>query len=191
MKNVLSLKEMGISIPLVTKKIETVEEVEQEIKDLEEKLADEIKKIIAYCRTKANFPKEKIVKFQNDFFANDFFTKSEEVSDEKKWAELDNEWWRLNKKFFKLQVKLQKTGCDEYDLNYTGQSEFYQFLHENPDKKRERLENPIREEIEAVETRTHQIEKEQEKLTEYTVQIDSEKIKDNFQLFYKNLLSLN
>lgn len=188
MENVLSIKEVGISMPLIPEMVGAEKEIEQKIEKLKKMLSLELQKIITLCKSKSEISEEKIIECQNDFFSKEYFTKAEEINDEKKWAELDKKWWRLNKKFYKLRDKILKKGCDEYDLKYCGQSELYQFFHEDPDKRRDRLEAPIQREIEAVEEETAFIEAEQEKMTAYSIQADSEIIKDSFQKFYRNLL---
>ena len=188
MEDVLSIKEVGISIPLIPEMVGAEKEIEQKIERLKKMLSLELQKIITLCKSKGEISEEKIIECQNEFLSKEYFTKNEEISDENKWAKLDKEWWRLNKKFYTLRDKLLKKGCDEYDLKYCGQSELYQFFHEDPDKRRERLETPIQREIDEVDEETARIEAEQEKMTAYSIQADSEIIKDNFQKFYRKLL---
>lgn len=191
MESVKSIKEMGVMIPTIPVMSGNEQEVEQKIADLKEMVTIELEKIITQSKAEVNISEQKLSECKNDFLAVEYFIKTENISDTKQWDELEKKWWKLNKKYLKLQEKLQKTGCDEYDLKYTGQSEFYQFLHEHPDNRRERIETPIQKEIKTVEEETSHIETEQEKLTTYSIDVDNKKMEDNLQRLYKKLLPVN
>ncbi len=159
---------------------ESNKKLQIEFAKIEQELADKIEKSV-------------LEKFKAEFFQKEKnrFIITETIHDKEKWNQLQKKWFALSKEYFELNLEMSQTGCDEYDMNYTMESEFYQFLHENPDKRRERLEAPIQRKIDKVEAETAEIEAEQNKITEYKLEGDSQTIYNEMEKMYNKLLSLN
>ena len=190
MKATKSMKELEISIPQISETSGTESEIDEKIEELKEKVKTEFEKIITYCSEQSNIPKEKLDEYRKEFLKKEYFTKVESITDKKQWRKLQAEWFELNAKIFKLQLELLETGCDEYDLNYTGESEFYQIFHEHPDKRRERLEAPIQHKIDKIEAEIATIDAEQKKLTVYSIENNTEKIYESFEKIYNKMLQI-
>ncbi|OQY39740.1 MAG: hypothetical protein B6226_01255 [Candidatus Cloacimonetes bacterium 4572_65] len=90
----------------------------------------------------------------------------------------------LHRRYFKLEEKKLSYGCDEYDLDYTMESELYQWFHESPESKRDRLEGPIDRKIEQIEAEIEQLEIDDKKNYYCFLNPDKDDILKSINKFY-------
>ena len=179
MKTTKSFEEF--EIPEVVTEFRTEKEVETKIEEMKKMLENEFEK---YLETSTkNISTEVLLELKSEFFSNEYFEKIKHIKDHNLWNELHAKWFNLSKEYFKLQQKLLDAGCDEYDMEYTMQSELYQFFHEDPDKRRARIEGPINRRIEKNERQTTLVEENIQELESYT-------IKTKTDLIYENLAKI-
>ncbi len=170
-----------LEIPEVVTEFKTEKEAETKIEEMKKILEEEFEK--ALNPSKNNIPIGDSQKLKNEFFSNEYFEKTKHIKDNKLWNKLHAEWFELSQQFLKLHQKLLQSGCDEYDMEYTMQSEFYQLFHENPDNRRARIEGPINKRIGKNERQTKLIEEKIQELESYT-------IKTKTDLIYENLAKI-
>ena len=170
-----------LEIPQVVTEFKTEKEAEAKIKEMKKKLEKEFEK--ALNPSTHNISKEDLLKSIDKFFSNEYFEKKEHIKNDKLWDKLNIEWLEVSHQFFELQLELLQSECDDYDMEYTMQSELFQFFHENPDNRRARIEGPINRRIEKNERQTQLIEEKIQELVSYT-------IKTKTDLIYENLAEI-
>ena len=188
MKSMKNFADLGINIPIVSEITGTKKEIDQKIEAFNQQLKIEFEKIIKQGENKIS--KSKLDELTKEFFSTEYFTIKESVTDEKRWDELQTKWFKLNKKYFELTLELTQTGCSEYELNYTMESEFYKFFHEDPERRKQRLEVPIQQKIDAVEEEVAKVDAEQQALTIYSIVNNKKDISQHFENFYKKVLQI-
>jgi hypothetical protein len=177
----------GIEIPKVTTEFKTEKEVEEKIEEMKKALEEELEKVLNSSFD--NISPENLQNLKNDFFSNEYFEKIKHIEDKKLWREIHDQWFNLNQEFLELQLKLLHTGCDEYDMEYTMQSEFYQLFHEDPDKRRARIEGPINRKIERNEQESQLLDEKIKELESYSINTKTDLIYENLKKIGINLAS--
>lgn len=147
--------------------------------DKEAERLDNIFKQILKEKLKSVIQDEKIVQILN-LNEKSFFYSIYEYYDEKKGEEMQTMFYTLNGNWFKVQLEILQTGCDEYELDYNLASELKKFFSEDPEKRRERLVGPLERQLEEIDRQLEKLDERKQENTYYEVKLDQEKFEQFF-----------
>jgi len=185
-------QQLDIQIPGIPPAFSSKEEAEKTVVEMNRLLKKEYQKILDYAVKKELVSSRQQKDYQKELDQLTIYQVASTVADEKRLNELNIRYFELAKRFFELHQKKLDTGCDEYELDYIGASDFYKLFHESPESRRRRLEGPINRKIEKNERETERINEEIERLQQekrYKIFIDEENPMSSPQAFYERILS--
>jgi len=170
-------KRFGIELPIIPEISGPLDVVEEKISELTDELKDVYLKVIELLTEDCSLKKDD---YQRVISQLNPYKKRETVSDSKAFNVLNQKFFELNAVYLELMLKQQECESDVYELDYMMRSEIHKLFHESPEDRKERLEDPITEEMEEVDLEVKEVEKEIEKLNLYS-------IKDTNQNIWKDL----
>ena len=181
-----SFEDIGIIVPKIPKHGGTLQQVDNMLEELNDKLRIEFKKIEKEFTT--SIQNEKLQKLKDDFFSKNNFIKEKHILDHKRWESLSQTWDKSHKK--DLELSLEKlalsTNIIEEMNNWQNRTTgVYRLFNENPEKKLERLEAEIQIKINGVRLEKKMIESEKTELITYSIIENSQVVYENLKQLYK------
>jgi hypothetical protein len=182
------LEQIKIDFPVVPEMEESEENVIKIVEELTEKIYLELEKILEFANRYLELDGKQINSLRDYYREMTFYHTDYDVTDDNLFYELNRKYQEENLKFFELNLKLTESGCDEYEIEYLLKSELYRFFHEDPDIRRERLEVPIRRELENVDKNIKRINKEIDKISFFRIKNNEDLIMDKICKFIDKIM---
>lgn len=186
----LILKDLGVRLPSIP---DQYVDIDDNIIELNNKLKGEYEKILAHFLDNFEIPASKCDEYRKLFDSISPYSKEFIVTDSERYNELNVQYFKLNKQYAELEINKLDLNCDDYEMDYIMRSELYQAFHEDPDKRRARLEGPIQRKIDIIDKEIDDIKQEQEMLESFQIQVDDAAVKkgliDFYTLIYNDLHS--
>jgi hypothetical protein len=184
------LDEKKIEIPEIVSKEFTKLEMERKIKDLNIDIIYQIEDKLRQLRNQKEISITQYDEFRKDLYVTSFLDYEEVIKDEEKYHEYREQVMALHMKFFKLHEKKLSFGHVDYLAKYIGNSELYQFFHEDPDDRKERLEGPIDKELEELDEKIDELEKKQQETYLCKINSDKKSIQRKIAEFFDSIFTL-